>query len=129
MVLAATLAACGGGAVLLPPDQVAFNGVYEGSIAGVEGPVSARLVLGEVFSDGSLAAELSYPDDPQVAPVSGTGTVWGTSFSIVLERFSRDAFYVEGHLETETRRLVGTVRYPDHEQSLNFIFFYVGSAG
>jgi len=121
-----SLSACGVGSASLPPGRIDRGGVYEGTITGPGGAVNARLALGEVYDDGSFTAGLSYVDDPSVRPAQGFGTVWGTSFCIVMERLSDDAFYVEGHLDAATRRLVGTIRYPDRGEMLEFIFFYAG---
>ena len=125
-LLAVALTSCGSvGTVVLPANQPVLRGVYEGTITGVGGTVNGRLILGAVYEDGSFTAELSFPDDPQVVPAHGLGSVWGSSFSIMMDRFTTRPFYLEGHLDTATRRLIGTIRYPDREETLDFIFFYV----
>ncbi|OPX23892.1 MAG: hypothetical protein B1H03_00250 [Planctomycetales bacterium 4484_113] len=125
--LALSLTACGGGHVSPPPNQPSLSGVYEGTITASDGVLNARLVVGDAFSDGSFPAELSSPGDPQVVPVEGVGSQWGSSFSVVFDRFSQDPFYLEGRLDAATGRLAGTIRYADRRQTLSFVFFYAGT--
>ncbi len=112
-------AACGGGgAIGTPPGgNVSIDGIYAG-IATASSTGAEITIEIEFATHGSWAeVMLRYPEDSQVEGLYGTGSRWGRSFALVLNKRTGRESYFEGFISEDGRELTATLHYPDRDET------------
>lgn len=117
--LAISLVSCGsgGGPGPAPGGSVDLTGVFQGTASGAGGAsivVEIELLQHRDF----LEVAIRYPEDASVTPLFGTGSSWGRSFALVMNKRTGREFYLEGWLSEDLREMNATIRYPDRGETL-----------
>jgi hypothetical protein len=117
--LAAAVVSCGSGSGPgpAPGGTVSLTGVYQGT-ATAPGGASIVVEIEFLQHPSFLEAALRYPDDTGVAPLFGSGSSWGRSFALVMNKRTGREFYLEGWLSEDLREMNATIRYPDRGETL-----------
>ncbi len=120
----AALCACGGGkgqAFDVPTGPANMSGIYLGTVSSVlnsDATDTISIAVKLLETQVGLEAGMSYPDDPDVLEVFGTGSRNGGSFGVIMNEGTGREFYFEGTVDAHGE-LNGIIRYPDRIETLS----------